>query len=137
MFIQNFSSSYLTQNNTEMIFNFKKTNKHKQKQGMIKQNTHFLCYDNKTCKERKNTYTLSSTKIKVQGRFKRHIGLSSFLFSHRLPGKAYFERFLKCFPNNTFQLKNCVICKEKSKKNQENIVIINVILFQRACFVGE
>lgn len=52
MFIQNFSSSYLTQNNTVMIFNFKK-NKHKQKQGMIKQNTHFLCYNNKTCKERK------------------------------------------------------------------------------------
>lgn len=98
-----------------MVFNLKK-NKHKQKQGMIKQNTHFLCYDNKTCKEKKITYTLSSTKIKVQGRFKRHISLSSFLFSHRLPGKAYFERFLKCFPNNTFQWKNCVICKEKSKK---------------------
>lgn len=62
-----------------MIFNLKKqTNTNKQKQGMIEQNTHFLCYVNKTCKERKNTYTLSSTMIKVQERFKRNIGLSSF-----------------------------------------------------------
>lgn len=110
------------QNNTVMIFNFKK-NKHKQKQGMIKQIHIFFAMLTRHTKKEKNTYTLSSTKIKVQGRLKRHIDLSSFLFSHRLPGKAYFERFLKCFPNNTFQWKNCVICKEKSKKTKKKILL--------------